>query len=48
MEPFYTLQEFYTHTKGITYILILVFLIAVVCFWSFLAGKDEEKNGNNL
>ena len=49
MEPiFYTYQEFYTYTKGITYILIIVSLIGAACFWKFLAGKDKDKNGNDM
>ena len=49
MEPiFYTYQEFYTYTKGIIYILIIASLIGVACFWNFLAGKDEDKNGNDF
>jgi hypothetical protein len=44
MEPiFYTLQEFYTHTKGILYIVIIVSLIGITCFWNFLAGKDKDR-----
>ncbi len=41
---FYTYQEFYTHTKAVTYILIIASLIGVACFWSFLAGKDDDEN----
>ena len=40
---FYTLQEFYTFTKGVTYILIILALIGFVWFWSFLSGKDDGK-----
>ena len=45
---FYTYQGFYTHTEGVTYLLIIVSLICVACFWNFLAGKDEDENGNEL
>ncbi len=49
MEPaFYTFQEFYTHTEGVTYILIIVSLICIACFWNFLTRKDDDKNENNL
>ncbi len=41
---FYTYQQFYTHTKGVTYILMVVSLIGIACFWNFLAGKDDDKN----
>ena len=40
---FYTLQDFYTHTKGVTYILIVVALIGIALFWNFLSQKDDEK-----
>jgi hypothetical protein len=40
---FYTLQDFYTHTKGVTYILIIFALIGIGFFWSFLSQKDDEK-----
>ncbi len=39
---FYTLQDFFTHTKGVTYILIVVALIGVTAFWNFLVGRDED------
>ncbi|MDQ1331474.1 MAG: hypothetical protein QG578_1742 [Thermodesulfobacteriota bacterium] len=42
-DTFYTLQDFYTHTKGVTYILIIVALIGIALFWSFLSQKDDEK-----
>ncbi len=40
---FYTCQDFYTHTEGITYILIIVSLICIAGYWNFLAGKDEDE-----
>ncbi|MFH2058403.1 MAG: sulfate respiration complex protein HmcD [Pseudomonadota bacterium] len=45
---FYTYQDFYTHTKAITYILIIASLIGVACFWNFLAGKEDDENGNDF
>ena len=45
---FYTYQDFYTHTKGVTYLLMIISLIGIACFWNFLAGKDEDKNGNEF
>lgn len=43
MEPvFFTLQEFYTHTKGVLYLLMFAALFAVTLFWRFLTGKDED------
>jgi hypothetical protein len=44
MEPiYYTYQEFFTHTKGIAYILMAAGLIGIAFFWRFLSGKDDEK-----
>ncbi len=39
---FYTLQEFLTYTKGVTYILVIVSLIVMVWFWRFLVERDED------
>jgi hypothetical protein len=39
---FYTLQEFMTHTKSVTYILIIVVLLAMLGFWSFLVERDDD------
>lgn len=39
---FYTLQDFFTYTKGVTYVLILLILISMVGFWLFLTGRDED------
>jgi hypothetical protein len=44
MEPvYYTYQEFYTHTKGVIYVLMIAALIGFVFFWRFLTGKDDGK-----
>lgn len=44
MEPiYYTYQQFFTHTKGIAYILMVVALIGIAFFWRFLSGRDDEK-----
>lgn len=40
---FYTLQEFYTFTKGVTYILIILALIGFVGFWRFLTARDDDQ-----
>jgi hypothetical protein len=40
---FYTYQEFYTHTKGVAYLLMFAALIGFIFFWRFLTGKDDEK-----
>ena len=39
---FYTYQEFYTHTKAVLYVLIIISLIGMALFWEFLTGKDED------
>ena len=39
---FYTLQEFMTHTKGITYILMVIALLSFVGYWRFLTGNDDD------
>ena len=40
---FYTLQDFMTQTKGITYIIMGVILIVMPLFWVFLTDKDDKK-----
>ena len=39
---FYTLQDFMTHTKGVTYILIVAILVGMWAFWNFLVDRDED------
>ena len=39
---FYTLQDFFAFTKGVTYILIVVILLAMLGFWRFLMGGNED------
>jgi hypothetical protein len=49
MDPiFHTYQEFQLHTEANTYILIIMALIGMACFWNFLAGKDDDKHGNDF
>jgi len=38
---FFTYQDFYTHTKGVSYVLIVAALVGMAFFWSFLSGKDD-------
>jgi hypothetical protein len=45
---FYTYQDFYTHTKGVTYLLMIAALIGIALFWNFLSGKDDKKKGTEL
>ena len=40
---FYTLQEFMTHTKGITYLLMVAILVGMAGFWLFLSERDDDK-----
>ena len=39
---FFTLQDFFTYTEGVTYILIVAILFAMLGFWLFLTGRDEN------
>ena len=41
-QVFYTLQDFMVHTKAVVYVLMGLWLIGVVGFWSFLSGRDED------
>jgi hypothetical protein len=41
---FYSLQELYTHTKGVTYIIIVLVLIGFVFFWRFLTDRDHDED----
>lgn len=39
---FHTLQEFYTHTKGVVYLIMGGILVAATLYWSFvMGGKDD-------
>ena len=40
---FFTLQDFFAHTKSITYQLLVPALLGFIGFWIFLTGKDEEE-----
>jgi len=37
-----TLHDFMLRTEGITYLLIVVALLAFVFFWRFLTDRDED------
>jgi len=39
---FYTLQDFLAHTKGVSYILIVLILLGMLGFWNFLVERDED------
>ena len=39
---FYTLQDFMTHTEGVTYVLVVAILAGMAGFWWFLTERDED------
>lgn len=39
---YYTLQDFMTHTKGVTYIIMVLALISITAFWRFLTDRDDD------
>lgn len=39
---FFTLQDFYTHTKFIAYILMVVTLIGMAVFWLYLTDHEND------
>ena len=39
---FNTLHDFFVHTKGVTYLLILLTLVVMAGFWRFLTGGDDR------
>jgi hypothetical protein len=36
------LHEFYTLTKGMEYLVVILYLILFIAFWRFLTHKDED------
>jgi len=42
METINTLQEFMLQTKNIIYPLIIAALLAMLGFWRFLSGRDDD------
>ncbi len=44
---FHTLQEYYTFSKGVVYLLMGGILVAVTLYWQFLmGGKDDSKDAH--
>jgi hypothetical protein len=41
---FYSLQDFLLYTKGAAYYLMGVMLLAILGFWHFMTGRDEEND----
>ena len=39
---FYTLQDFLSHTEGVTYVLIVCTLVGMAGFWHFLNQRDDD------
>jgi hypothetical protein len=39
---FSTLQDFYTYTKGIAYILVVLTLIGMALFWLYLTDQEND------
>ena len=42
MDGFKTLHDFMMHTEAVTYILIVVSLLAIAGYWCFLSERDED------
>jgi len=40
---YYTLFDFLTHTKGVTYILVGVLLVCFIPFWKFLTERETRE-----
>jgi hypothetical protein len=38
----HTLQEFFTYTKGVIYLLIILSLLVLAGFWGFLTDRDDD------
>lgn len=38
----HTLHDFFSHTKGIIYLLIVAILIGMTAFWKFLTEGEED------
>ncbi|WP_279614652.1 sulfate respiration complex protein HmcD [Desulfovermiculus halophilus] len=43
MQDFSTLHEFMSFTKGLTYVLMGVMLVALGGVWAFLTSRDEDE-----
>lgn len=41
-ETIFTLHEFMLHTETITYIIMVIALLAILAFWIFLTKLDDE------
>jgi len=43
-ETIHTLQEFMFRTKGIIYILAILYLLGFTAFWKFLFSRDKKED----
>ena len=39
---FFSLQELYTHAKGITYLVMGAILIFMPLYWAFLTDREDD------
>lgn len=39
---FYTLQDFFTHTKGTGYVMMFVLLMVFIPFWLYLTEREKK------
>ena len=37
-----TLQEFLTHTKGVSYLIAVIVMVGFIPFWSFLIDREDK------
>ncbi|MFH0792797.1 MAG: hypothetical protein V2A74_02060 [bacterium] len=44
MSEIHTLQEFMSHTKSISYLIAVVFMVGFIFFWNFLTAKEDRKH----
>lgn len=42
METTKTLFDFMTYTKGVTYLLAVLFMVGFTFFWLFLVDRDKK------
>ncbi len=40
---FYTLQDFLVHSEGVTYVVIVTWLLCFVAFYRFLVDRDSKE-----
>jgi len=40
---FYTLQDFFVHAEGVTYVMMGLALVCFVVVWNFLVSREEDE-----